>query len=47
MDARRWGVWDVSFRWPMTTHQNVRKNLEAILPELKKKWEEWLRKYPK
>lgn len=39
----RWGVWGVSFPNAMTSHENVRKNLEAILPELKKRWEEWRR----
>jgi hypothetical protein len=40
-DAERWGVWAVTFPNAMTTHENVRKNLESILPELKKRWEEW------
>jgi hypothetical protein len=25
----------------MTSRENIRKNLESILPELKKRWEEW------
>jgi hypothetical protein len=36
-EPERWGVWGVSFRHPMTSHNNVRKNLDAILPELKKR----------
>ena len=43
----RWGVWGVSFPKAMTSHNNVRKNLESILPELKIRWEDWPRKYPK
>lgn len=43
LEAGRWGVWAVSFPHPMTSHNNVRKNLELILPELKKRWEEWRR----
>jgi hypothetical protein len=42
-DAERWGVWGVSFPNAMTSRENVRKNLESILPELKKRWEEWRR----
>ena len=37
----RWGVWGVTFPHPMTSRENARKNLEWILPELKKRWEEW------
>lgn len=43
----RWGVWGVSFTRPMTDHDNARKNLESILPELKKRWEAWRRDYAK
>jgi hypothetical protein len=35
----RWGVWGVSFPNAMTSRENVRKNLESVLPELKKHWE--------
>jgi hypothetical protein len=42
-EAERWGVWGVSFPNAMTSRENVRKNLESILPELKKRWEEWRR----
>ena len=45
IEADRWGVWDVSFSEPMTSRANVRKNLEAILPELKKRWQDWRRNY--
>ena len=37
----RWGVWAVNFAHPMTSRQNARKNLESILPELKRRWKEW------
>lgn len=44
--ADRWGVWGVSFPNVMTSRENVRKNLESVLPELKKHWEQW-RQTPK
>jgi hypothetical protein len=37
----RWGVWAVSFQLPMTNRENVRRNLELIVPTLKQKWEQW------
>jgi hypothetical protein len=37
----RWGVWEVSFPYPMTSRDNVRRNLQAILPQLKNRWEQW------
>ena len=40
-DAGRWGVWDVAFPYPMNSRENVRKNLEFILPALKEKWAAW------
>jgi hypothetical protein len=39
----RWGVWAVSFPYPMTSRENLRRNLESILPELKREWEQWRR----
>jgi hypothetical protein len=39
----RWGVWGVSFPFAMQNHDNVRRNLKSILPELKKRWQEWRR----
>ena len=42
-ESERWGVWGVSFPNAMTSRENVRKNLEFILPDLKKRWEEWRR----
>jgi hypothetical protein len=47
IDATRWGVWSVSFPWPMTSRHNIKKNLEAILPELRVRWDEWREKYAK
>ena len=43
-DTNRWGVWSVSFPHPMNSHENIRRNLELILPALKVKWNEWLEK---
>jgi hypothetical protein len=40
-DSDRWGVWAVSFPHKMTSYQNARRNLEHILPEMKKRWQEW------
>ena len=37
----RWGVWAVSFPYPMVNRANARKNLVAVLPELKARWEQW------
>jgi hypothetical protein len=41
MDESRWGVWAVSFPFPITSRQNATLNLKAILPLLKPKWDEW------
>jgi hypothetical protein len=45
-ESTRWGVWAVSFPYAMTSHENVRKNLEHVLPELKKRWQEWRQAQP-
>lgn len=47
LEPDRWGVWAVSFPFPMTSQKNVCLNLESILPELKQKWEEWCRAFSK
>ena len=47
IESDRWGVWGVTFPHAMQSRENVRKNLESILPELKKRWEEWRHKYAK
>jgi hypothetical protein len=46
MEENRWGVWAVSFPFPMTSRQNARLNLKAILPLLKPKWDEWRARLP-
>jgi hypothetical protein len=45
-DEDRWGVWNVSFPYPMSSRKNVRRNLAAILPVLKEKWEAWKLAFP-
>lgn len=40
-EPNRWGVWAVSFPYPMDDRANARKNLAAVLPELRARWEEW------
>jgi hypothetical protein len=45
IEQNRWGVWAVSFLLPMTNRENVRSNLESVLPMLKEKWAEWLALY--
>jgi hypothetical protein len=45
LERARWGVWGVSFPFEMTSRENARLNLEAILPLLRPKWEQWRREY--
>lgn len=40
-ESSRWGVWGVGFMLPLTNRENARKNLAAILPELKSRWAKW------
>ncbi len=47
LEPNRWGVWGVSFPYPMSSREDVRKNLESILPELKKCWEGWRQRFTK
>jgi hypothetical protein len=42
-DQDRWGVWAVSFPYPMTDRDSARKNLATVLPDLKARWEAWKR----
>jgi hypothetical protein len=42
-ETQRWGVWAVAFPNAMTSRENVRRNLRAVLPELKNRWEAWRR----
>jgi hypothetical protein len=37
----RWGVFNVGFPVPMRSYDAARRNLEAILPELRPYWEQW------
>ena len=37
----RWGVWAVSFPHPMDNRASARKNLLAVLPDLKTRWQDW------
>jgi hypothetical protein len=41
LELERWGVWGVSFTYAMTNCENVRRNLESVLPQLQQRWEEW------
>ena len=43
LERERWGVWDVSFPYPMTNHDNARKNLEVVVQEFRRRWELWRR----
>jgi hypothetical protein len=42
-EAERWGVWAVSFPHPMDNRENARRNLIAVLPDLRVRWEDWKR----
>ncbi len=41
IERDRWGVWAVAFPYPMRSRVDVRRNLQAVLPDLKDKWETW------
>ena len=45
IEATRWGVWAVSFPLSMTSRENVRRNLQSVLPMLREKWEQWRDQY--
>lgn len=45
LEAARWGVWVVAFPHPMSTRADARRNLEAVLPRLKERWETWRRAF--
>jgi hypothetical protein len=47
LERERWGVWGVSFPFPMDDRKNVQRNLAFIFPPLKEKWEEWRRTFRK
>ncbi len=37
----RWGVWAVGLPLPMTTVEDARRYLSALLPQLRQRWESW------
>jgi hypothetical protein len=41
LESDRWGVWYVRFPHPMRTREDARRNLAFVLPDLRRKWEEW------
>jgi hypothetical protein len=45
LTAERWGVWEVSFPFAMTSRENAKLNLQTILPNLKFKWAQWQREF--
>jgi hypothetical protein len=45
IERTRWGVWAVKFPYAMDSHENVRRNLKAVLPRLRPKWEEWRKRF--
>src|SRR5579885_1087983 len=47
LEPDRWGVWAVAFPHAMNSRENVRRNLELIVPTLKEKWDEWRAKFPR
>ncbi|MFZ0179119.1 MAG: hypothetical protein WAL84_04510, partial [Candidatus Dormiibacterota bacterium] len=40
-DGHRWGVWGVGVPLPLKTETDARAYLEALLPELRSRWERW------
>jgi hypothetical protein len=40
-EPSRWGVWAISFPYPMENRANARNNLAVVLPQLRARWEEW------
>jgi hypothetical protein len=45
LEPGRWGVWAVTFPHPMTSRDNARRNLQTIVPELRRQWETWRERY--
>jgi hypothetical protein len=41
LEEGRWGVWNVSFPFPMDSREMARRNLAHILPKLIDKWQLW------
>jgi hypothetical protein len=40
----RWGVWYVRFPEPMSSREHARRNLAAVLPQLRPYWETWAKR---
>jgi hypothetical protein len=40
-DAERWGVWAVGVPLPLGTEGDARPFMEALVPELRSRWERW------
>jgi hypothetical protein len=45
LEPGRWGVWGVSFPYPMESRENVRRNLRFVLPKLKEQWDTWRQRF--
>ncbi|HEV2297004.1 MAG TPA: hypothetical protein VGR72_00620 [Candidatus Acidoferrales bacterium] len=45
IEKDRWGVWEVTFPYPMRTRRDAKRNLKVIVPRLKEKWELWRKLY--
>lgn len=40
-EVGRWGVWNVGLPLPLTTIEEARSYLEALIPDLRREWEAW------
>jgi hypothetical protein len=40
-EVDRWGVWAVGLSLPLRTAEDARRYLVALVPDLRRKWEEW------
>jgi hypothetical protein len=40
-DSERWGVWAVGVPLPLRTEGDARPFMEALVPELRSRWERW------
>ena len=45
IENHRWGVWQVALPYPMRTREDARRNLEEIVPKLKRQWLVWRDSY--
>ena len=46
-DENRWSVWAVSFTYAMKSREDARRNLAAVMHELKARWEQWKQSFPR